>query len=230
MVERASITPKVFKWARETAKISLAIAAAKVSVKPEKIEEWENGEAQPTIRQAKILANAYQRSFAIFFLPDIPNDFQPLQDFRKKESVELSTSTLFINSADWAAPQLFTLVHELAHIWIASTGISNHITPIITEIDRYHPIELFCNEIAANALMPKEYILSLDNSDFINSKSVFKIAKQLGVSTFALLVRANKLNKINQKVYSFLKNQADEEFLGFLERESEKGKTKKTGR
>lgn len=35
----------------------------------------------------------------------------------------------FVNSGDWNAPQLFTLVHELAHIWIAETGISNEIEP-----------------------------------------------------------------------------------------------------
>ena len=36
---------------------------------------------------------------------------------------------VFVNSDDWNAPQLFTLVHELAHIWIAESGISNEIEP-----------------------------------------------------------------------------------------------------
>ena len=38
---------------------------------------------------------------------------------------------VFVNSEDWDAPQLFTLVHELAHIWIAASGISNEIEPDI---------------------------------------------------------------------------------------------------
>jgi hypothetical protein len=38
---------------------------------------------------------------------------------------------VFVNSDDWNAPQLFTLVHELAHIWIAETGVSNDIEPEI---------------------------------------------------------------------------------------------------
>lgn len=63
---------------------------------------------------------------------------------------------VFVNSDDWNAPQLFTLVHELAHIWIAETGISNDIEPDLKNKDKFHPVEIFCNEVAANALMPKE--------------------------------------------------------------------------
>ncbi len=50
----------------------------------------------PTIRQAQELARIYRRPFALFFLPDIPNDFQPLQDFRKRGSKSLSTASIFI--------------------------------------------------------------------------------------------------------------------------------------
>lgn len=327
MVERANITPKVLKWARETANISEAAAAAKVSVKVEKLQEWEKDVSQPTIRQAKLLSKAYQRSFAILFLPEIPRDFQPLQDFRKSGSAPLSTSSIFIireiqqkqtwiseenkdngmkklpfvgmfslsdkpkiianhilemlqivplnyttqnpikewiekaenngifisrtsyihsyltldkeeiqgfaiadpyapfvfiNSDDWNAPQLFTLVHELAHIWIASTGISNHIAPEIINRKKYHPVELFCNEVTANALMPENYILDLDREVFTSSKLVFKTAKQLGVSSFALLVRAFNLDKISKSNYFKLKMEADSDFEEFLIKEVEK--------
>lgn len=92
MAEKAYITAKVFKWARESARMTEAIAASKVAVSVEKLRDWENGEDYPTIRQAQSLAKAYRRPFALFFLPDVPTDFQPLQDFRKTGSKELSTS------------------------------------------------------------------------------------------------------------------------------------------
>lgn len=38
---------------------------------------------------------------------------------------------VFINSDDYDAPQLFTLVHEISHLWIAATGISNHVEPML---------------------------------------------------------------------------------------------------
>jgi transcriptional regulator with XRE-family HTH domain len=81
MADKAYITAKVFKWARESAKMTEEIAASKVAVPIEKFKEWEIGEDYPTIRQAQRLAKAYRRPFALFFLPEVPNDFKPLQDF-----------------------------------------------------------------------------------------------------------------------------------------------------
>lgn len=332
MANKAHITPKVLKWARESARMTQASAAAKVNVSVEKLQAWEIGESQPTIRQAQTLAKAYKRPFALFFLPEIPRDFQPLQDFRKSDSVKLSTSSIFIireiqqkqawisdvyrdngekklsfvgkysisdnpeiiakdilntlgvnpalyesdnlikhwidaaeskgifisrtsfihsrlkldsnevqgfaiadpyapfvfiNSQDWKAPQLFTLVHELAHIWIAETGISNEIETDLKDKDKFHPIELFCNEIAANALMPKDYIISLDRFTFENSKHVYSVAKQFGVSAFSLLVRALNLNIINSSEYQNLKKQADKDFAEYLRKEAEKKEKQK---
>lgn len=327
MADKAYITPNVLKWARESARMTEETAAAKVSVTVERIREWETGISQPTIRQAQTLAKAYKRPFALFFLPEVPRDFQPLQDFRKSGSKELTTSSIFIireiqqkqawisdvysennedklpfvgrfslnsnaidvandilstlginpakyktdnpirewinaaesngifvsrtsfihsrmkldseelqgfaiadpfapfvfiNSDDWNAPQLFTLVHELAHIWIAATGISNGIEPEIVNRDKFNPVELFCNEVAANALIPSEIILSIDKGVFRNSQEIFKAAKKLGVSSFAFLVRALNLQLVSHTEYITLKRQAEIDFQEFLKREAEK--------
>ncbi len=327
MADKAYITPNVLKWARESARMTEETAAAKVSVTIEKFKEWEAGTSQPTVKQAQTLAKAFKRPFALFFLPEIPHDFQPLQDFRKSGSKALTTSSIFIireiqqkqtwisdvnienqeeklafvgrfslkdnpqsvakdilntlkinpasyktdnpikewidaaekngifvsrtsfihsrlkldseelqgfaiadphapfifvNSDDWNAPQLFTLVHELAHIWIAETGISNEIEPDLKQKDKFHPVELFCNEVAANALMPKEIVLSFDSSSFQTSKDVFKVAKQLGISSFALLVRALNLNIISTPAYQKLKKQADIDYAEYLKKEAQK--------
>lgn len=332
MAEKAYITPQVLKWARESARISVETAAAKVPVAVGRLLEWEDGTSQPTIRQAQKLAKAYKRPFALFFLPEVPRDFQPLQDFRKPGSKPLTTSSIFmireiqqkqawisevysenqeknlafvgrfsindnpqdvakdlldtlkinpasyktdnpirewidaaeragifvsrtsfihsrlkldseelqgfaiadpqapfvfVNSDDWNAPQLFTLVHELAHIWIAETGISNEVEPVLKHKGKFHPVELFCNEVAANALMPKEMVLGFDSTSFQTSKDVFKVAKLFGVSSFALLVRALNLNVISASAYQKLKKQADIDFAEFLKTEEEKRKKNK---
>ncbi|HRG07969.1 MAG TPA: XRE family transcriptional regulator [Cyclobacteriaceae bacterium] len=332
MADKANITPKVLKWARESARMTEEVAAAKVPISVEKLKEWEDGVSLPTIRQAEILAKAYRRPFALFFLPDVPRDFQPLQDFRNKDAKPLSTGSIFIireiqqkqawirdvyeesretplsfvgrfnlqsnpisvandilstlqiipskyskdnpinewidkaeskgvfisrtsfihsklkldsdelqgfsiadnyapfvfvNSDDWNAPQLFTLVHELAHIWIAASGISNEIEPEPKHKDKLHPIELFCNEVAANALMPLDIMRSFPNSIYESSNSIFKTSKELGISSFAFLYRALSLNLISVDKYRKLKRDADVEFKAFLKREEEKKEKQK---
>ena len=61
MVDKAYITPQVLKWARESARMSIDTAAAKVSVDPVRLKEWEEGTTQPTIHQGETLAKAYRR-------------------------------------------------------------------------------------------------------------------------------------------------------------------------
>lgn len=327
MADKAYITPNVLRWARESARITEEIAAARVSVTTDKLKEWEDGINQPTIRQAQALAKLYKRPFALFFLPEIPRDFYPLQDYRKSGSKELTTSSIFIireiqqkqawisdvysdnneeklsfvgrfsindnpqvvandilstlkinpanyntenpirewidaaetngifvsrtsfihsrmklnsdelqgfaiadsyapfifiNSEDWNAPQLFTLVHELTHIWIGATGISNGIEPELINRDKFNPTELFCNEVAANALIPSEIILKFDKSVFKNSQEIFRAAKTLGVSTFAFLIRALNLQLVSMPEYQILKKQTDIDYQAFLNREAEK--------
>ncbi len=329
MSDKVSLNYKVLQWARESAKISLEVASEKVAVTPERLKAWEEGIDQPTIKKAETLAKLYRRPFALFFLPEIPRDFQPLQDFRKKDSKRLSTASVFIireiqqkqswirevyedneekplafvgkfsindnpekvakdilstleinpsvsnpikewidkaeakgifisrtsfihshmtldseeiqgfaiadplapfvfiNSEDWVAPQLFTLVHELAHIWIAATGISNEIEPKISDGDKVHPIEHFCNEVAANALLPSEIMTRYNFSVFLSGKNIFAAAKKMGVSSFAFLVRALNLKLISSTQYNKLKAEAEAEFKAFLIREKEREEKEK---
>lgn len=338
MADKAFITSEILKWARESARISVEDAAKKVSVSVERYLTWEDGNDFPTIRQAKILAKSYRRPFSLFFLPEIPKDFQPLQDYRRDDSKKLDTASLFIirdvqekqnwiselfeeigedklsfvgkfeitdnpevvakdilntlkinptnyqktpiiewiekaeaagifisrtsylhsrlvldrdliqgfaiadkfapfvfvNSKNWSAPQLFTLVHELAHIWIAKSGISNEIDIDFSDKpkSKFHPVELFCNQVAANALMPTEIITQLGSETFNSNNKIFTQAKELGISSFALLVRALNLNLISQSKYNALKEDAQDEFENFLEREKlkkEKQRVRKGG-
>ncbi len=61
---------------------------------------------------------------------------------------------VFVNGQDARAAQIFTLVHELAHIWIGQTGISN---VSLTQRDhvQHRQIESVCNAVAAEVLVPQ---------------------------------------------------------------------------
>jgi Zn-dependent peptidase ImmA (M78 family) len=63
--------------------LSVEAAAAKVQVKPAKVALWESGDARPSIPQLRKLANAYKRPLAVFYLPEPPQGFDALHDFRR---------------------------------------------------------------------------------------------------------------------------------------------------
>lgn len=63
---------------------------------------------------------------------------------------------VFINGRDARAAQAFTLAHELAHIWLGSTGISN--PSLAQRADAV--MERRCDAIAAETLVPRHAFLS----------------------------------------------------------------------
>ena len=80
---KALITPEVLKWARERRiRLEINYAAKKLSIKPERLEAWENGTDRPTFAQLKKIVKLYRTHISIFYLPEPPTDFQPLTDYR----------------------------------------------------------------------------------------------------------------------------------------------------
>ena len=57
---------------------------------------------------------------------------------------------VFVNGADAKAAQMFTLAHELAHLWLGNTGLSN--TSLTSTAG--HRTEKWCNRVAARAWSP----------------------------------------------------------------------------
>lgn len=98
------ISPHIFRWARESAGLPLAIAAKRIGVKLDRLEEWEGKQALPTPRQLEKAADAYKRPVASFFLPAPPEEPPLPIDFRSSTLAkrEFSTPTrLAIRRARW---------------------------------------------------------------------------------------------------------------------------------
>ncbi|HYD46167.1 MAG TPA: helix-turn-helix transcriptional regulator, partial [Phenylobacterium sp.] len=62
----------VLHWARLWRGKTVEEAAARLQTKPENIIAWEKGDGAPTVRQARMLADLYGRSFLEFFLSAPP--------------------------------------------------------------------------------------------------------------------------------------------------------------
>jgi Zn-dependent peptidase ImmA (M78 family) len=79
----AMVEPSVLRWARETAGLSPLAAARKIGVADDRVDQWESGEAVPTIVQLRQAAGVYHRSLGVFFLDEPPKTFDTLRDFRR---------------------------------------------------------------------------------------------------------------------------------------------------
>lgn len=102
---------------------------------------------------------------------------------------------IVLNDNDHRHAQLFTLVHELAHLWIGDSGVSNF-NPFDTGAQAND--EHFCNQVAAEFLMPRDYISrSWEAHSFMGLESaVAKVASGFGVSHAAAARRLVELNLI----------------------------------
>lgn len=82
----AVVKPELLVWARKSASLSLEAAAKRAHVKPNQLKEWEAGTSRPTINQLRLLADAFKRPLAVFYLSKPPEAFDALHDFRRMEA------------------------------------------------------------------------------------------------------------------------------------------------
>ena len=83
------------------------------------------------------------------------NNYRPLdtEEFRGFSISDHIAPLVFINGRDFKGAQIFTLAHELAHIWSGQGGISNP-NYSFTPGQQDSSVEWFCNRVAAETLVP----------------------------------------------------------------------------
>jgi len=92
---------------------------------------------------------------------------------------------VFLNAADSKAAQMFTLAHELAHIWLGATGVSD------SEVGRLpeQQTEAWCNRVAAELLMPMQATREAYQPDTPVPQEIQRLAREFKVSTLVALRR-----------------------------------------
>ena len=115
------------------------------------------------------------------------------KEFQGFALVDKYAPLVFINGADYKAAQMFTVAHELAHIFIAKSGLSQFENLQSSQ----NKIEKFCDQAAAEFLVPRaELVVSLD-SDLGLPEQCQEIAKHFKVSTIVAARRMLDIELIN---------------------------------
>lgn len=138
------------------------------------------------------------------------NTHQPLdpEEFRGFVLCDRYAPLIFINGADFKSAQMFTLAHELGHLWLGKDGVFN-LPDLQPSEDR---IEKFCNQVAAEVLIPSR---ELDDCwpQISNSPTPFHaLARRFKVSPIVAARRVLDHGLISrEKFFSFLKTDREAE-------------------
>lgn len=100
----------------------------------------------------------------------------------------------------------FTLLHELAHIVLGESAISNGAADELDTTPDEQRVERFCDAVAAAALMPRALLLSFpevqpDGERDWNELTLRAISRVIGVSREALLLRFVTLRRATWDFY-----------------------------
>ena len=283
-------------WARERQQLSLAVAAKKLGVTVDKLQDWEKGDTFPTFKQVQKIAKKFYVPLGYLFLDEPPVLQLPIPDFRTPNNEHLShyssellavihdaqikqtwlseireeegvqpifkhpmqidkvvplinkmlnievlrdsasnyenflqgmidaldqkgfmvirngvvgnnthrpldpcefrgfalydeyAPLIFINCKDTKAGQIFTLVHELAHLYLGESGLDGDFS-VHTERQ--------CNQIAAEVLVPKHTFKERYRKGEEDSVATF-----FKVSRFVILIRAKQLGLIEPSYFA----------------------------
>ena len=304
---RVDIKPELLSWARERAGYDLDALAHRFP----KLTAWEQGTAEPTLKQVEKFANAMHAPIGFLFLKEPPVEHIPIPDFRTagnkrisrpspdlletiyvcqqrqewyrdfarserasslsfvgsaslQSSVETTAESMrralnfdieerrqlptwtdalrrfieqademgimvmcggvvlnnntrrldadefrgfaladdlaplvFINGADTKAAQMFTLAHELAHIWLGQSAVSDAQALQVTGNDA----ERWCNQVAAELLVPLAIFRREYRDDSELRAELDRLARRFKVSTLVVLRRIHDAGGLTRQEF-----------------------------
>jgi Zn-dependent peptidase ImmA (M78 family) len=119
------------------------------------------------------------------------------REFRGFALADAYAPLIFVNGADAKAAQMFTLAHELAHLWIGAEGVSN----LEETLPANTAVEIFCNKVAAEFLVPAAELAQAWPAASAALEPFQQLARRFKVSPIVAARRAWDLQLIEKKTF-----------------------------
>lgn len=108
------------------------------------------------------------------------------EEFRGFALADQRAPLVFINGADSKSAQMFTLAHELAHLWLGASAVSD---ASAAPLAGHRREEVWCNAVAAELLVPLDALAAERRRGEALPDTLQRLARQFKVSTLVILRR-----------------------------------------
>lgn len=138
-----------------------------------------------------------------------------------------------INAKDARPARAFTLIHELAHIFLGQTGVSGSISTEKPKTDLAR-IERFCNDVAGEFLLPeghfrRESVAFKPNDVEAARACIDLVAGRWSVSEPMVAYRFQRTGELAEGAYQTLRQEYHQRWLANVKREKAKNKESEGG-
>ncbi len=137
---------------------------------------------------------------------------------------------IFLNSGDAKSARVFTLIHELAHVWVGESGVSNLNLPR-RPAGEAQVVEVFCNAVAGEAIAPEAEVSKAwtDTAGSVRELKdrVSHLSDYFKVSPVVVLRRLLSLRLISQRTYESLEAEFDRDWRDARRKKMEQLEQKK---
>lgn len=127
-----------------------------------------------------------------------------VSEFRAFALTDPYAPLIFINSRDADNGKLFSLLHELVHVWIGKDNFYNDVYGVSQKVSKE---EQFCNAVATEILVPDSiFIDEWSNQTGSNESIIYELEKKFICSRFTLLIKAFNTRRIEKAEFNRLLN------------------------
>jgi len=128
------------------------------------------------------------------------NNRRPLdpEEFRGFCLADSLAPLVFVNGADTKAAQMFTLAHELAHLWLGASAVSD--LGARPRADA-RAEEVWCNAVAAEFLAPIDVVRRETSARLELAEALPRLTRRFKVSTLVVLRRLLDAGRIDRRTF-----------------------------